>query len=62
MIFKKIIFKASQIKWIPKWMYLLGVFQYIKLLFGLKSKTPYLKLKLKGYDAKVYLRPKTSDF
>ena len=62
MIFKKIIFKASQIKWIPKWIYLLGVIQYLKLLFTLKSKTPYLRLKLKGYQNEIYLRPKTSDF
>ena len=62
MIFKKIIFKASQIKWIPKWIGLIGVFQYFKLIVQLKSDKQFLKLKLKGYQNDVYLRPKTSDF
>lgn len=62
MIFKKLLFKSYQIKWIPKWIGLLGVFQCVELLLSKTSKAPYLVLKLKGYDNKVYLRPKTSDF
>ena len=62
MIFKKLISRLSQIKWIPKWIGLIGVFQYFKLIVQLKSDKQFLKLKLKGYQNDVYLRPKTSDF
>ena len=62
MIFKKLISRLSQIKWIPKWIGLIGVFQYFKLIAQLKSDKQFLKLKLKGYQNDVYLRPKTSDF
>ena len=61
MLIKKLLFKFYQFKWIPKWIGLLGVFQCVKLLLSKTSKAPYLVLKLKGYDNKVYLRPKTSD-
>lgn len=62
MLIKKLFFKLLQIKWIPKWIDLLGVNQYFKLITQLKSDKPYLELKVKGYIGLIYLRPKTSDF
>ncbi|WP_397362174.1 FkbM family methyltransferase [Olleya sp. R77988] len=62
MLIKKLLHKTYQIKNLPKWINLLGVSQYFKLITQLKSDKQYLELKVKGYDGLMYLRPNTSDF
>ena len=59
----KLIFRIYQIKWIPKWIYLLGYNQFIFLLIKNTFKKEHLlELKVRGYDNPVYLRTNTSDF
>ncbi len=62
MLIKKLFLKVSQIKWIPKWIDLLGITQYFNLKRKLKSKVQYIELKVKGYSGLIYLRPNTSDY
>lgn len=62
MILHKLLSKTAQIKWIPKWISVLGLFQYFLLLTSKTNKKTYLTLKLKGYNQPIYLRPNTSDY
>ncbi|SHI83105.1 FkbM family methyltransferase [Algibacter luteus] len=59
----KLINRIYQIKWVPKWIYLLGPIQFISLLFKNKFKKQHLiALNVKGYNNPIYLRANTSDF
>ncbi|WP_054851523.1 FkbM family methyltransferase [Olleya sp. ITB9] len=62
MLINKLFFKAYQIKYLFKWIDVLGIFQYLKLISNLQSDSEFLELKLKSYTSTIYLRPKTSDF
>ena len=56
MILHKLLSKTAQIKWIPKWISVLGLFQYFKLLTSKTSKKNYLTLKLNDYNQTIYLQ------
>ena len=59
----RLIFRIYQIKWFPKWIYLLGINQFISLLINDRlKKKELLKLSVKGYNNPIYLRANTSDY
>ncbi len=55
MLINKLFFKAYQIKYLFKWIDVLGIFQYLKLISNLQSDFEFLELKLKGYTSTIYV-------
>ncbi|WP_181364049.1 FkbM family methyltransferase [Algibacter marinivivus] len=59
----KLALRIYQIKWFPKWIYLLGVNQFALLLINdILKKKDLSELRVKGYNNPIYLRGNTSDY
>ncbi|WP_299550354.1 FkbM family methyltransferase [Seonamhaeicola sp.] len=61
-IISKVFYRISKVKLIPKWIRSLGVIQLVKLHANFKTNNgENIRLKVKGYDNPIYLRPNTTD-